>query len=84
MEGMRAHRDSQFLLKLLEIWLKGVNWSGRTKKTGAWNGHSSVIFGSWKPEEISKNGNNTICLNIFCFMHKGVAQKLRLQCSLEN
>ena len=32
------------------------------KKTGPWNGHSSVIFPSLKPEGISKNGNNTICL----------------------
>ena len=36
--------------------------SHKPKKTGPWNGHSSVIFPSWKPEGISKNGNNTICL----------------------
>ena len=34
----------------------------KAKKTGPRNGHSSVIFPSWKPEGISKNGNNTICL----------------------
>ena len=32
------------------------------KKTGPWKGHSSVIFPSWKPEGISKNDSNTICL----------------------
>ena len=33
------------------------------KKTGPWNGHSSLIFPSQKPEGLSKNGNNTICLS---------------------
>ena len=32
----------------------------KTKKTGPWNGHSSVIFQSWKPDGLSKNGSNTI------------------------
>ena len=32
-----------------------------TKKTGPWNGHSSGIFLTLKPEEISKCGNDTIC-----------------------
>ena len=31
------------------------------KKTGPWNGHSSVIFPSLKPDGISKDGNNIIC-----------------------
>ena len=32
----------------------------KAKKTGPWNGHFWVIFQSWKPEGILKNGNNTI------------------------
>ena len=32
-----------------------------SKKTGPWNGHSSVIFPSLKPDGISKDGTNIIC-----------------------
>ena len=44
-----------------------------TKETRPWNGHSWGIFPSWKPEEISKNGNNINSLSrkniFFCFIH---------------
>ena len=33
----------------------------QSKKTGPWNGHSSVIFPSLKPDGISKDGTNIIC-----------------------
>ena len=52
----RHFRDWMSFLKLKPaVWRKA-------KKTGPWNGHSSMIFPGWEPEEISKNGNNTICL----------------------
>ena len=53
-------KDSSYALVMLDLYSK---WPEvYSKKTGPWNGHSSVIFPSWKPEGISKNGNNTICL----------------------
>ena len=34
---------------------------GWSKKTGPWNGHSSMIFPSLKSDGISKDGTNIIC-----------------------
>ena len=53
--GLYVSRDSK-------EWDLKRCWLSYTKKTGPWNGHSLMIFPSWKPEGISKNGNNTICL----------------------
>ena len=48
---------------ILEQSLKNVLFLNIVpKKTGPWNGHSLVIFPSWKPEGISKYDYNTICL----------------------
>ena len=33
----------------------------KAKKTGPWNGHSSVIFPGLKPDGMSKDGTNIIC-----------------------
>ena len=37
---------------------------GYSKKTEPWNGHSSVIFPSLKPEGISKDGTNINMKNV--------------------
>ena len=47
--------------KLKYIKTDSLRESARAKKTGPWNGHSSVIFPSLKPDGISKDGTNIIC-----------------------
>ena len=55
-------------------------WLDYAKKTGPWNGHSSVIFPSLKPEGISKDGTNIICTSLknkqFLFYAQGRGAKI--------
>ena len=52
----------------------------KAKKTGPWNGHSSVIFPSLKPDGISKDGTNNICTSWkskhFLFFAQGGGAKI--------
>ena len=53
-----------------------------------WKEESEPFDSKSEPVGILKNGSNIICTSLesklFCFMHKGVAQKLSLPCPLEN
>ena len=57
--GMRVGKNLPTILYCLFVASLGTIY---TKKTGPWNGHSLVIFPSWKPQGISKYDYNTICL----------------------
>ena len=56
--NLNAHsEDNSCFIQSLDFLVK----KDYPKKTGPWNGHSSVIFPSLKPDGISKDGTNIIC-----------------------
>ena len=50
-------------LKKNSVKIQCLRGYATSKKTVPWNGHSSEIFPSQKPDGISKCGNNVICIS---------------------